>query len=348
LLCESCQKRSVKMCKTCENSNENSSNESLEMLFLRNLMAEYAVDYVSTAKTRYIKLSTQLSTTSFNWEAKKSRIEKMILLDIQSLERTLECPVCLELPKTPIAIHHCRNGHHICHSCSSKVDTCPICKINLNKKGHWRNIAIERLVDFVHTASERYNREESNSTVHENERKQEKRLLDKNVYGTIKWFNEEKGYGFIQRFDTKEEIIVFSNGVSKDSTVSSKTIQKGDKVNFDIEIVQKGVKAVNVVVKRAAQTNEKDEILEVEVFGVVNWYDIEKGYGSIRRYNTEENVIVLKSGISKNRSGGTKSLQSDEAVMFDIVITKKGIKAVNVTCVEEDDLLKENEKQRED
>jgi CspA family cold shock protein len=57
--------------------------------------------------------------------------------------------------------------------------------------------------------------------------------------GTVKFFNEDKGYGFIAPEDGGKDVFVHVNGL-KDS------ITEGDKVSFDVEEGQKGLNAVNV------------------------------------------------------------------------------------------------------
>ncbi len=61
--------------------------------------------------------------------------------------------------------------------------------------------------------------------------------------GTVKWFNESKGFGFITSEDGSE---VFVHHTSIQGN-GYKTLAEGDKVSFDIEKGPKGPKAVNVV-----------------------------------------------------------------------------------------------------
>lgn len=60
--------------------------------------------------------------------------------------------------------------------------------------------------------------------------------------GTIKWFSDEKGYGFIEQEDGKDIFVHFSS-----ITMSGfKTLTEGDMVNFDIENGDRGPVAKNV------------------------------------------------------------------------------------------------------
>jgi len=61
--------------------------------------------------------------------------------------------------------------------------------------------------------------------------------------GTVKWFNEKKGYGFIER-EEGGDVFVHHNDIKGSGF---KTLSEGDRVNFDVEQGQKGPKAVNVV-----------------------------------------------------------------------------------------------------
>lgn len=61
--------------------------------------------------------------------------------------------------------------------------------------------------------------------------------------GSVKWFNEKKGYGFIAMEDGTDVFVHFS-AIKKEGF---KTLKEGDKVEFDIVKGEKGLKAENVV-----------------------------------------------------------------------------------------------------
>ena len=62
--------------------------------------------------------------------------------------------------------------------------------------------------------------------------------MDKTL-GTVKFFNSEKGFGFIKHDDSNKETFVHANGLIDQ-------IEANDKVEFDVQEGRKGLNAVNV------------------------------------------------------------------------------------------------------
>lgn len=60
--------------------------------------------------------------------------------------------------------------------------------------------------------------------------------------GTVKWFNREKGYGFITS-ETGEEIFVHHTAINQQGF---RSLDEGDKVSFEVVQGQKGPQASNV------------------------------------------------------------------------------------------------------
>ena len=61
--------------------------------------------------------------------------------------------------------------------------------------------------------------------------------------GTVKWFNAEKGFGFITGGDGKDVFVHFSAIQGE----GFKTLEEGQSVTFDVEEGQRGPQATNVV-----------------------------------------------------------------------------------------------------
>ena len=63
--------------------------------------------------------------------------------------------------------------------------------------------------------------------------------------GTVKWFNDDKGFGFISADDGSKDLFVHHSAIAGDG---HRSLNEGDKVSFDEEEGDKGPRAVNVQV----------------------------------------------------------------------------------------------------
>jgi CspA family cold shock protein len=68
--------------------------------------------------------------------------------------------------------------------------------------------------------------------------------MSERVQGTVKWFNNSKGYGFISREGGEEDVFVHYSAIQSDGY---RSLNEGQRVEFSIEQGPKGLQASNVV-----------------------------------------------------------------------------------------------------
>ena len=73
--------------------------------------------------------------------------------------------------------------------------------------------------------------------------KEEKGGLRNMPQGTVKWFNDDKGYGFISPDDGGDDLFVHHSGISGSGF---KSLEEGQKVSYEATRGQKGMQAENV------------------------------------------------------------------------------------------------------
>ncbi len=61
--------------------------------------------------------------------------------------------------------------------------------------------------------------------------------------GTVKWFSDEKGYGFIRPDDGSEDVFVHHTGIAGEGF---KSLEEGDRVTYEVSQGRKGLQAENV------------------------------------------------------------------------------------------------------
>jgi cold shock protein len=74
--------------------------------------------------------------------------------------------------------------------------------------------------------------------------------------GKVKWFNDAKGFGFIEREDGEDDVFVHYSSISGEG---HRSLTEGSVVEFDIEEDAKGPRASNVVVTEAAPAGQTEQ-----------------------------------------------------------------------------------------
>jgi CspA family cold shock protein len=77
--------------------------------------------------------------------------------------------------------------------------------------------------------------------------------------GTVKWFDNEKGFGFIEIEGSEEDAFVHYSDIEMDGFA---TLKEGQKVSYELQHSEKGPKAVNVQPAGAAEPEPEAEVEE--------------------------------------------------------------------------------------
>lgn len=72
-------------------------------------------------------------------------------------------------------------------------------------------------------------------------------------HGVVKFFNNVKGFGFIDIGQGKPNVFVHHTGIQMEGF---RTLNEGDEVEFDVETTPKGLQAIGVVVVNPARKKE--------------------------------------------------------------------------------------------
>jgi len=74
------------------------------------------------------------------------------------------------------------------------------------------------------------------------------------VTGKVKWFSDEKGFGFIEQGEGEPDVFVHFSAIQGDGF---RSLNEGDEVEFEVEQGQKGLQAASVTVTNAAPRSER-------------------------------------------------------------------------------------------
>ena len=147
--------------------------------------------------------------------------------------------------------------------------------------------------------------------------------MEKNVFGTVKWFDCDLGYGYIKRGDAGEDVIVHNSGIKE-----GQLLKKGTKVLFDIGQKPKNVLDIRRRPHGAQRLPVASNVKQLETFsGRVKCFDAELEHGFIIREDTNEDVIVHRSAVEM----GSGPLNKGDKVEFNVVGGRRRARALNVT-----------------
>jgi CspA family cold shock protein len=162
------------------------------------------------------------------------------------------------------------------------------------------------------------------------------------VHGVVKWFNPEKGFGFVELGDGSGDAF-FHGSVLAQSGIT--VVQPGETLEVRVGPGHKGPHVTEVLSVdsstaaptasqrsrfRAETSNGPSSDTAVEETGTVKWFNAERGYGFIALANGGKDVFVHVSALEKS---GLTGLSEGRQVVIDVVEGRKGPEAARVRLI---------------
>jgi len=151
--------------------------------------------------------------------------------------------------------------------------------------------------------------------------------------GVVKFFNVQKGFGFVQREDGGEDVFVHISaveragleGLAEGQGLEFTLVDRGGKISASDLVV---VGDVIAVAKREAPAAPQRELTGEKASGTVKFFNAMKGFGFITRDDGQPDAFVHISAVERS---GMRELAEGDRLEFDIEVDRRGkYSAVNL------------------
>ena len=162
------------------------------------------------------------------------------------------------------------------------------------------------------------------------------------VRGIVKWFNPEKGFGFVELSDGSGDAFLHGSVLTQSGI---NAVQPGETLEVRVGPGHKGPHVTEVLSVdsstaapvaqrrssfRAGTSNGPSSDTSVEETGVVKWFNADKGYGFITLSNGGKDIFVHVSALERS---GLTSLGEGQTVIVGVVEGRKGPEAARVCLI---------------
>ncbi|MGA8443974.1 MAG: cold shock domain-containing protein [Roseiarcus sp.] len=154
------------------------------------------------------------------------------------------------------------------------------------------------------------------------------------VEATVKWFNAEKGYGFVELTSGRGDAFVHLKTLRQ---IGRETLPSGAKLRAVVRSGSRGAQVVRVIEVDTTSAVERperprrstpDASTAIDLTGKVKWFDGSRGFGFVASDDFGKDVFVHSSILG---AAGVSSLAEGQAVSMRVVETPKGREAIAIT-----------------
>jgi len=162
------------------------------------------------------------------------------------------------------------------------------------------------------------------------------------VHGLVKWFNPDKGFGFVELSDGSGDAFLHGTILAQ---IGINAVQPGETLEVRVGPGHKGPHITEIISVdrstavpapprpsnfRATTSNGSPSGVAVEETGTVKWFNAEKGFGFIALNGGGKDVFVHISALERS---GLTSLAEGQLVIVDVVEGRKGLEAARVRLI---------------